>query len=56
MIKTFYDSYIHIDIADGEQWSELAIRILQQVDNEGVLRPRIVSFNGKNSFFYGWLG
>ena len=52
MIKTFYDSYIHIDIADGEQWSELAIRILQQVDNEGVLRPRIVSFNGKNNIVF----
>lgn len=52
MIKNVFYSYIQVDNSENEQWSQLAIRVLQQVENEGILKPRVISINGTNNIVY----
>lgn len=52
MIINRYDSYVHIDRSEGEQWSQLAIKVLQQENNSEIVSPRIVSFNGEERMLF----
>lgn len=52
MIINRYDSYVHIDRSEGEQWSQLAIKVLQQENNREIVSPRIVSFNGEERMIF----